>query len=217
MDILSALKRVTTSIQAWVNEKIQKKVSALETKVDAINADYLKSADKSELEGKIATAKQEAINTVLGETIDVDFDTLQEVAEWIQSDTTNSAALINRVSSIETNIGDRIDTLEEDVAAIEGDVSDILGNLRIKYASINLMSSNWTGDGPYAHAVTIDGVTKYSRIDLHPSIEQLAELADAKVTLVTENVNGSVTVWALNEKPAKDYTIQITIIEVMPL
>lgn len=51
----------------------------------------------------VATAKQEAIDTVLGEGVDADFDTLKEVAAWIQSDTTDSAELITRVTNIETN------------------------------------------------------------------------------------------------------------------
>ena len=49
----------------------------------------------------VATAKQEAIETVLGEGVSADFDTLKEVADWIQSDTTGSADLITRVSNIE--------------------------------------------------------------------------------------------------------------------
>ena len=49
----------------------------------------------------VATAKQEAIEAVLGENVSADFDTLQEVATWIQNDTTNSTELINRVAAIE--------------------------------------------------------------------------------------------------------------------
>lgn len=52
---------------------------------------------------QVATAKQEAIDAILGENVSADFDTLQEVAAWIQSDTTSSAQLINRVSTIEGN------------------------------------------------------------------------------------------------------------------
>lgn len=58
---------------------------------------------KNEIDNKIAVAKQEAISAIIGENVDVDFDTLQEIAAWIQSDTTNSAALINRVSAIEAD------------------------------------------------------------------------------------------------------------------
>ena len=49
----------------------------------------------------VATAKQEAIEAILGEGVNADFDTLKEVADWIQSDTTNSTELINRVTTLE--------------------------------------------------------------------------------------------------------------------
>lgn len=49
----------------------------------------------------VATAKQEAIDTILGENVDADFDTLKEVADWIATDTTDSAALITRVTTLE--------------------------------------------------------------------------------------------------------------------
>lgn len=51
----------------------------------------------------VAAAKQEAIDTILGENVSADFDTLQEVAAWIQSDTTSSTELINRVTTIENS------------------------------------------------------------------------------------------------------------------
>ena len=60
----------------------------------------------------VQNAKQEAIKTVLGETIDTDFDTLQEVANWIQADTTASAELITRVTDAETDI----ENLQTDLA-----------------------------------------------------------------------------------------------------
>lgn len=97
--------------------------TAMDTRVKAIEGDYLKAADKTELTEAIATAKQEAIEAVL-DGVTEDFDTLKEVAAWIQSDTTNSTALINRVSAIEadylkaadkTALQDQIDTLKTTV------------------------------------------------------------------------------------------------------
>ena len=49
------------------------------------------------------TLKTETIQTILGEAVDADFDTLQEVAEWIEADTTNSAELMVRVTNIEND------------------------------------------------------------------------------------------------------------------
>ena len=111
--------------------------TALAGRVSAIEGDYLKAADKTALETKmatdIATAKTEAIETVLGEAVPEDFDTLKEVAAWIQSDTTASAELITRVTNIEndylkgtdkTALQGEIDTLETFVGTLpEGAVS----------------------------------------------------------------------------------------------
>lgn len=81
--------------------------TALVGRVSVIEGDYLKSVDKTALETKmatdIATAKTEAIEAVLGEAVPENFDTLKEVAEWIQSDTTASAQLITRVTNIEND------------------------------------------------------------------------------------------------------------------
>lgn len=78
--------------------------TALIDRIAVIEGDYLTSSDSSILRTEIASAKQEAIDAILGETINEDFDTLQEIAAWIQSDTTNSADLISRVSSVETKL-----------------------------------------------------------------------------------------------------------------
>ena len=52
---------------------------------------------------EVAAAKQEAIETILGGQLDTTKDTIKELADWSQSDTTNSAKRITRVSNIENN------------------------------------------------------------------------------------------------------------------
>ena len=107
--------------------------TALAGRVTAIEGNYLKAADKTELTNAIATAKTEAIETVLGEAVPEDFDTLKEVAAWIQSDTTASAQLVTRVTNIEndylkgadkTALQGEIDALETLIGSLpEGAVS----------------------------------------------------------------------------------------------
>lgn len=100
-------------------------------RVATIESDYLKAEDKTELEGKIADAKAEAISeavaTVLGEGTDEDFDTLKEVADWILSDTTGAAALITRVSTIESDYLKGADktALENSIDALGDFVGDL--------------------------------------------------------------------------------------------
>ena len=105
--------------------------TALSGRVATIEGDYLKAADKTAIENKmatdIATAKTEAIETVLGKAVPEDFDTLKEIAAWIQSDTTASAQLVTRVTNIEndylkgadkTELQGKIDALESFVGTL---------------------------------------------------------------------------------------------------
>lgn len=99
---------------------------ALSARIKAVEDDYLKAADKTELTNAIATAKQEAIATVLGEGVDADFDTLKEVADWILSDTTGAAALQTDVATLKGEmdaVEGRMDTAEGDIDALEGEVA----------------------------------------------------------------------------------------------
>ena len=93
-------------VKATKKDGTKTSLTSVYDKVTTIEKDYLKKSDKTSLTNAIATAKQEAIEeaieTVLGESVDADFDTLKEVADWIQSDTTASAELVTRVSNAET-------------------------------------------------------------------------------------------------------------------
>lgn len=82
-------------------------------------------------------------------------------------------------------------------------------------ADVSLPSAKWVGaDSPYSQVVQIAGVTENSQVDLTPDVEQLAIFHEKDLAFVTENVGGVVTVYAVGQKPANDYTIQATIKEV---
>lgn len=114
---------------AYDDTQVKADIQTNADEIAAIKGDYLKNADKTELTEAIATAKQEAIEAVLDGVTD-DFDTLKEVAAWIQSDTTASAELVTRVSSIEadylkgadkTSLQAEIDALEKLVGTLPED------------------------------------------------------------------------------------------------
>ena len=91
----------------------------------------------------------------------------------------------------------------------------LLGYVPAKVTSVTLLASAWTGsDNLHSQVLSIDGVTEYSKVDLLPSVEQLAIFFNKNVSFVTENEDGVVTVYAIGDKPTLDYTMQVQITEV---
>lgn len=85
-----------------------------------------------------------------------------------------------------------------------------------KIGNVTILANKWEGaDSPYSQVVTVDGVTENSQVDLTPSVEQLAIFHEKDLAFVTENEDGVVTVYAIGQKPENDYTIQVTITEVI--
>ena len=82
-------------------------------------------------------------------------------------------------------------------------------------SELSLRASDWTGtESPYSQVVEVSGVTANSKVDLNPTGEQLNSLATNRTILNTANDNGTVTVYAVGNKPTEDYTMQVTITEV---
>lgn len=85
----------------------------------------------------------------------------------------------------------------------------------VPIVNVTLAASAWVGDGNiHSQVVTVKGVSKYSKVDLLPSAEQLAIFHNKDLAFVTENEDGVVTVFAIGEKPVMDYTMQASITEV---
>lgn len=85
-----------------------------------------------------------------------------------------------------------------------------------KIAGIILRADAWVGEGSlYSQIVDIDGVTRYSQVDLKPSAEQMALFRDMDISFSTENDSGTVTVFAVGDKPEADYEFQVSITEVV--
>lgn len=124
------------------DSEIKKDAQALANRVHNIENDYLTSSDKEGLIADIETAKQTAIETILGGVVEADFDTLKEVAAWIQSDTTNSAALIARVDAIQNDYVTKAEKAElaKNIKAITDDylTSADKAEFEATHAAINL-------------------------------------------------------------------------------
>ena len=94
-------------------------------------------------------------------------------------------------------------------------IDSLAGTTRL--TSIVLPASAWKTEAEnlYSQVVSVAGVTPYSKVDLLPSVEQLAIFHNKDVAFVTENENGVVTVYAIGDKPLLDYTMQAQITEVV--
>jgi len=97
----------------------------------------------------------------------------------------------------------------------DGSSSGSKDDKKARIANVILRANAWVGlASPYSQVVKVDGVTKNSQVDLTPSVEQLVVFYQKDLAFVTENEDGVVTVYAIGQRPANDYTIQATITEV---
>lgn len=121
-------------------------------------------------------------------------------------------SVIDAIVEAEAKRQETFDKMLEDLA--NGKYSG--GGSNPLYSSVTLRASAWVGaDDPYSQVVSIEGVTPNSKVDLLPSVEQLAIFHDKDIAFVTENEDGVVTVYAIGDKPTRDYTIEVCITEVV--
>lgn len=82
-------------------------------------------------------------------------------------------------------------------------------------ASVTLLAARWVSEGDMHHqVVSVSDVTAHTKVDLQPEPDQLTEFHYLTLGFVAENDGGVVTVYAIGDRPTKDYTIQVTLTEV---
>ena len=122
------------------------------------------------------------------------------IKAWIDGAVQNIEVEDMTSQALAPNIDVRLESLENSVPRI---------------AEVTLLASAWDGDaGLYSQVVEIDSTTEYSQVDLKPSAEQLEIFNDKEIGFVAENEDGVITVYLIGNKPANDYTMQVSITEV---
>ena len=122
--------------------------------------------------------------------------------------------IIESINNAEEVIANNVDVLVAYRNEIVAEVSASITNGRIGYVS--LLADAWVGEGSlYSQVVEINGVTENTQVDLTPSVEQLAIFHEKDLAFVAENEDGVVTVYAIGDKPMMDYTMQVTMSEVV--
>lgn len=85
----------------------------------------------------------------------------------------------------------------------------------IKTATVTLQAASWTGSvSPYSQTVTISGVTANSRIDINPDAIVMNGAMEGGYGLVFGNNAGTITAYAVGDKPTAAITVQVSITEV---
>ena len=82
-----------------------------------------------------------------------------------------------------------------------------------KLTEITLPAANWKGaESPYRQIVAVQGISVNSMVCIHPSVEQIQ---GKRIAFTAENEAGVVTVYAYGDKPQEDYTMQVSLMEVI--
>ena len=91
-----------------------------------------------------------------------------------------------------------------------------LPNYKVKKAALSLPAASWAGSAsPYTQSVTIDGITVNSKVDLQMDSTAIGVMVDSGTTAIyIANNNGTLTAYAVGEKPTADLSVQVTITEV---
>lgn len=126
-----------------------------------------------------------------------------------------SASQLNHIENGIVAAEEKLDAVEERIILAEELLAEMKNASVAWITEVTLLAEAWVGsDSLYSQVVTIDGITEYSKVDLLPSVEQLAIFFNKNVSFVTENEDGTVTVFAIGDKPTQDYTMQAQITEV---
>lgn len=150
---------------------------------------------------QVSTAKAEAIQTaverVLGEGVNADFDTLKEVADWILSDTTGAANIITRLSNIEKDylVAEDKTELQNNINTVDGkftDVNDAITDLNTLIGTLPTGSTNVVA---YINSA-IDGL----KIGDYAKVSQLEALSDEVQSVKTDVSQNKTDIADINKK-----------------
>lgn len=90
-----------------------------------------------------------------------------------------------------------------------------LGNIEKRCVNVTFSESGWLGEnGVYGQPFYVYGITDSSQVNIALDVEKYQELSNEGVTLLTKNSNGNVTLYAIGNKPSKDFPAQLMIEEV---
>ena len=138
------------------------------------------------------------------------------IPDWNQTNPAKADFIKNKpdIQAVNDAIGS-LSTLVGDTAVSE-QINISVAAIQPKITSITVFADSWVGDtNPWSQVVSVNGITKNSRVDLRATALQIVDLQDNDIAFIAENDDGVITVYALGSKPSVDYTIQAEITEVI--
>lgn len=86
----------------------------------------------------------------------------------------------------------------------------------VKLSTVTLLADGWkNAESPYFQTVVLDGVSINSMVDLIANTSQIESLFHSGTALTAFNDSGTVTVYAVGNKPTVDLTLEVSITEVV--
>ena len=86
------------------------------------------------------------------------------------------------------------------------------GGSVVKLTNITLLKSAWKGaESPYSQEVTCDAVSVNSTVNLSPSVDEIGRFQNQYIAFTAKNYKGTVTLYAIGDKPAADCVFQVNI------
>jgi hypothetical protein len=163
------------------------------------------------LRGKITNIRQiEDVNALYAEVEKV-VERANKEAEYAKAEGMKAGQNARVAEGMAERAMEAAEAAERAIAELDAIAQSYLGRI----STIFLASSAWQGaENLYSQEVSIAGVTANSKIDINPSIEQLAAFHEKDIAFVAVNEDGIVTVYCVGQKPLADYEMQITITEV---
>lgn len=92
------------------------------------------------------------------------------------------------------------------------------GGVANKLTMIHADASSWKGGtSPYSQVVAVEGISINSKVDIDLSVDQLELFYNQKIAFTAENNNGTVTLFAVGDKPGADCDFQATVSDIVAI
>ena len=174
--LLTDMTTATSDIEDLQDDvsDLEPRVEALEDAVDILNGDANTS-------GSVANQVSAAV-TALINNAPASFDTLKEIADWIQTHGNEAAALITRLSDAEDDIEaleGRMDTAEDDIDTLESGLSTANTNITNLQTAVNTLNGNSSTVGSVEYKISQANQSILTRLS---DVEDQAEEAIERLT-----------------------------------